>query len=260
MVDDWFAGFLAEHLARHSGFGLPVLGSEEGVVLFASWRKVFIERGIHDLDVATAASERLTGETLKYPREHFPRLVELAIEVYKTRNAAQTNGIEADSIEAARLISADCPHCSGQGMTTVYHPQPDPVNRVPESVSAHCVCPAGRWIRRRIGETDAILLRRIPDLADVIERRTAWLLEMPGADDYLDASGDGFALIRRLSASFKAERTDDRGNTPLTAPEQRFVGRLTDADRRLFHGLTRSRRAELMEKHAAKEVPTPTQA
>lgn len=68
--------------------------------------------------------------------------------------------------------SKDCPHCSGIGQVPVFHPTPDPANRIPESISADCVCPRGRMMRN---SRDAVMAKRVPDLAEVLAGRSLWL-------------------------------------------------------------------------------------
>jgi hypothetical protein len=69
--------------------------------------------------------------------------------------------------------SMGCEYCSGEGLVTVFHPDPKGA-RQPPSTSADCVCPLGRSIRDRRKPSDA---RRILDLADVLAGKSAWRLE-----------------------------------------------------------------------------------
>lgn len=68
--------------------------------------------------------------------------------------------------------SKGCPHCSGIGQVAVYHPKPNPANRDPESITADCICPRGRLIR---AGRDAAMVKRVPDLVDVLAGRSLWL-------------------------------------------------------------------------------------
>ena len=174
-VDDWFwSRWLPEHRTRHERVGLPTIDSDAGVELFNSWRSNFIHRGISDYAVANDASVQLVGEKLPHSSEHFPRLVEIAIGIYRARNVAETGGVEPSSFEAAKLASLSCEFCGGHGMTCVYHPQPDHARKVPESAASHCLCPAGRWIRRQCAEKDAHSLKRIIDFREAWEGRNGW--------------------------------------------------------------------------------------
>jgi hypothetical protein len=78
--------------------------------------------------------------------------------------------------DPAKAASKHCEHCSGEGVVTVYHPAPDPARRIPATTPADCTCLWGRKIRAGRSAEDAA---RIPDLADVLARRCAWLADRP---------------------------------------------------------------------------------
>lgn len=89
-----------------------------------------------------------------------------------------------------------CRICEGQGMRLVFHSDGDGAReiaqtipdgrggmktvRIPTQVSAHCICPLGRWMRDK---TDFATRRRIPDVAEILEGYSVWLLEPPGKHD-----------------------------------------------------------------------------
>jgi hypothetical protein len=209
VVDDWFWGWLEGHVARHGKAGLPPVTSDAGEAEYAAWRANFVHRGIHDEDVATRASEQLVGETLRHSSLHFPRLVEIAIEVYKGRNAGGEAGVDPSSFEAATFASRGCDHCGGTGMAVAYHPEPDAARKVAATVGAHCLCAAGRWIRKAIASKDADLLRRIPDFAEVWQGRTRWsaapLMTMADVDRFggeIEPAGK-MAILKSIVAAHK---------------------------------------------------------
>jgi hypothetical protein len=83
-------------------------------------------------------------------------------------------------------LSRDCPFCAGHGMVSVYHPSlksssvgtTSDGRRFPATISAHCRCTAGCWIRERIPPE---LRARIPRVEDICLGRSRWLLIPPGA-------------------------------------------------------------------------------
>lgn len=78
---------------------------------------------------------------------------------------------------------APCERCDDSGLVSVYRRPPVPVG-TPANVNAHCVCPMGRWMRKRIGQQTPGLLRRIPDLRDILDGRSVWQFEP--SDDFED--------------------------------------------------------------------------
>lgn len=228
MVDDWFfEPWLGEHVARHAKAGLPPLGSPAGDAEYEGWRSNFVRRGVHDYDVATEASKALMGENLRHSSLHFPRLLELATEVYAARRLALSAGLDPDSLDAAQLASARCEHCGngtkGAGMVTVYHPEPDAARKIPATVAAHCVCPAGRWLRKTLGGKDAAILRRIPDLADVLEGRSYYVafplvpFDESGRFAGRHTPAAMLAALKSLAHSHRAARRLPERPAPFTA-------------------------------------------
>jgi hypothetical protein len=79
----------------------------------------------------------------------------------------------------AREASLGCEHCGGDGLVTVYHPQPSDEARIAKTYAAYCCCVLGRWTRRNHAQHLPGLLRRIPDFADVMAGESAYLAEPP---------------------------------------------------------------------------------
>ena len=70
--------------------------------------------------------------------------------------------------------------------------------------SAHCTCALGRWMRSRIALQDAAMLRRIPDLLDVMGGRTRWSFDDPTRYRDQITGSEASAMIReKLAELFK---------------------------------------------------------
>lgn len=177
-VVDWFFDWALEHRARHPHALLPTLESPEGEPFYEGWRSDFVHKGIHDQAVATEASKLLMAEPLKYPRDHFPRLCEIAVGIYKARNAsASPSGSDTNGREAAAAASKDCPHCGGQGwawvsrILTSYH------ESIPVHAATHCICRHGQWLHEQHSRKNPEVLRGMIRFADVLEGRSPWHAE-----------------------------------------------------------------------------------
>lgn len=177
-VNEWFFDWALEHRARHPHAFLPTLESSEGETLYEAWRSSFVHKGIHDLEIATEASKLLTGETLKAPRDHFPRLCELAVGLYKARDAAASPSGAADNgREAAEAASKDCPHCGGSGWAWVSRLVPSYNESIPVNARTYCVCRHGQWLREQHQRQAPEVTRRMACFADVLEGLSPWHAE-----------------------------------------------------------------------------------
>lgn len=176
-VDDWFFDFYAAHVARHPRDDWPDLESEAGAVFFSGLRRTFVDRGVHDADVAEAASVALMAEKLWKVSDHPPALHKAAVAIYQARGGR--HGEAASDRDSAALASRDCAYCSGEGLAAVYASRPDPARRIPESVSAWCVCALGRWVERSHRERSPDVRKRSPDLADALAGRGFWRPDPP---------------------------------------------------------------------------------
>lgn len=106
------------------------------------------------------------------------------------------NGVDPE-LERMKHKSKNCKLCGGDGQVVVFHSKAsgsrverlfygeldddDREVHVPTAmeVTAHCVCPMGRWIRERASPE---MRRCIPDVSDIIQGRSRWLLSPPGDD------------------------------------------------------------------------------
>ena len=82
-----------------------------------------------------------------------------------------------------RPDSSNCQHCSGAGMTTVYHELyqgnmivETPRGREPGTLAAYCICPLGMWM---FGRTRLEDRPRLTQLFDVLRGRTRYRVERP---------------------------------------------------------------------------------
>ena len=115
------------------------------------------------------------------------------------------------SREEAVKETGHCDYCNNTGQTTICHrdykgqPTMDmadhngQVRKCPARLTAHCICPIGRWMRQR---TDPKILYRIPDLREVISGHTNFSLSDPTLP-YVDDSQvpDWQAFRRKLAAN-----------------------------------------------------------
>jgi hypothetical protein len=172
MVREWIGGYLARLRVRFAPGDWPEPGSEEFGEWVKGWVTALSLKQVSEREASLAAESLLLAPP-NFRREWIPRVV---AEIESNRSQV---GAPAATREAAQLASRNCEHCGGMGLAIVWHPRPNPADRIPETVAAHCVCQHGRWMRRRLTEQDAELVRRIPDFADVQEGRSLWLSEPP---------------------------------------------------------------------------------
>ena len=118
-----------------------------------------------------------------------------------------SDGGEGSRDEAERL-SRGCVHCGGCGQTMVFHPAYRGV-RVEDRecevrgeivmrptamvVAAHCICPAGRWMRAK---TDRDLLPRIPDMMLILAGQSRWLALDPTGDRPCNSPSPGLDRMK----------------------------------------------------------------
>jgi hypothetical protein len=95
----------------------------------------------------------------------------------------------------AQAQSRHCEFCSGSGQATIYDRDFDgrrvvereviirgeikPAYPYAMLITAHCICAMGRWLRSK-AEPD--VMRRIPDMCDVLAGRTRWTAQDPTGD------------------------------------------------------------------------------
>jgi hypothetical protein len=165
-VKDWVSGFLLRHMRRFPG-DWPREPSD-----LAELRRLWqaaLERQDVEEGEADSASRRLAESPPAFRRDHIPALLAAVKAIRAERGAGA-----AESREDAKAASQHCPRCSGEGITVVWHPRPDPLGGIAPCVAAYCVCRHGRWIVRnhRTGREGAL---PFIDLKDVLDGRSGWL-------------------------------------------------------------------------------------
>jgi hypothetical protein len=192
LVKNWINGFLRRHKARFAPGDWPTGEDSEEVREFVkTWVTAFATRQVTEAE-ADEASQALGANPPNFRREHLQAVVG---RIEATRNAQGGQG-GASTREAAKEQSRGCGSCGSEGLASVFHPFPSHEHKISASVAAYCVCAHGRWIKRAHSEKNPELLRKIPDLGDVLEGRTGWLASPPDCPnlDAFDESEVGATL------------------------------------------------------------------
>jgi hypothetical protein len=173
-VRRWIGDFLARHRAKFNPSDWPAEdAAEENREFLLGWITAFATREVTEAE-ADEASRLLVRTPPNWRREHVPAVLAKVDEIRR-----QKGGGESSSREAAREASRGCPHCGGEGLTGIWSESPDDARRIPRTASAYCVCPHGRWIKRRHAEQEPTLLKRIFDLGDVLDGSVAGWCSWP---------------------------------------------------------------------------------
>lgn len=190
LVKDWVGAFLQRHKARYGPGDWPADATEMRTYALAWITALACLEATED--EAEAASLSLLESPPRFRADHIAN-VTAAIKVERERTGKSTH--KHETRDDARNASKDCQYCGGEGLATVYHPQPDLSRRVPATSAAHCVCSHGRFIRHMLGmkSENASTLRRIPDLALVVNGASGWRLDPPPG---VDGGDPGFAAER----------------------------------------------------------------
>lgn len=189
---DWIDRFLRKFYRRLRPAEWPEPETDEYDDLRDDWIEALGRRDVAEAD-ADAALRRLREDPPQWSRELLPKLLR-AIDCVRAERRAEGAATDRD---AAREASRGCEYCGGDGTLHVFHPRYDggrviwmesegPGAEVirkpfPAVVVAHCTCAAGRWMRRSIKDLE--MLRRIPDLAAILEGRSWWLAQDPTRRD-----------------------------------------------------------------------------
>lgn len=191
-VRDWIKGFLKDHKARFDPNDWPVDDATEELAEFVrGWVTAFNLKEVSEEEAKTA-SRRLVLNPPSWRREHIPMVVAAVMDIRAERNRSQ--GIApGGTLEASRRASRQCPHCCGDGLTSVYHPWPSVEHRIAPTAAAYCVCPAGRHIKKIHAEQDADLLRHIVDFDHVLNGASVYLAEHPSVAGIVAPEVDPFS-------------------------------------------------------------------
>jgi hypothetical protein len=139
---------------------------------------------------------------------------------------AENTDKKSDAFLVAEMDSKDCRICGGEGMATVYAPGYDGSALRRDNLGrpfvartmAHCSCPLGRHIRASWKED---LIRRTPDVVDIMDIRQRWSLIDP-TKDFVDDPGrpvtkddfDAFwVMAANLRVTLDAERVAEPKQT-----------------------------------------------
>lgn len=129
-----------------------------------------------DLPTALEASNRVAEAPPEYFDRHLAAICDAVTEIYRERDAHRgtadnlleraARGDELNHGEVAEVakLCRDCPSCSGNGIA-VRHSRTD--RR--KTLTVHCRCTYGQWIRARCLKTAPDAARRIPSLVDAPE-------------------------------------------------------------------------------------------
>lgn len=171
--------FFEEHRERYPELNLPLSSDRSGRFLYETVGDEMTKLGI-DYDAASAASRRLVLDPPAGRNKHWSKLLELAKEEMGRRPVGTARRpADISTREGAEAASKSCDRCGGVGLTTVYHPRPNPAEKIPATVAAYCVCAYGRWVKGNHAARCPDVAKRTPDLADAIGRRCIWLEEPP---------------------------------------------------------------------------------
>lgn len=191
-VHEWFPDWLDNHVYLFDKPYWPKPNTERYDATFKAWKNQFIKKGLHDKDLAYEISEEMTSEPPEHLDQHLPAILTLAARVYRERNLA-LKGDPNDGLAVLKELSRDCEYCTGQGFATLWHAAPDEVRAGYKeySTSAWCVCRYGQWIQNYYRTKNVDGMGKLPSVADVIEKRSHWLLQKPGYDQLEEFQGRG---------------------------------------------------------------------
>lgn len=109
-IDDWFGGFIANHMIRNPRSDWPVAGSEEARILFGPYKKAF-----EDADVESGLAKQASYDLARTPprgkSEHLPALL---------KRISELKQADHDATYRPDLDSRDCRECLGSGWAIRY--------------------------------------------------------------------------------------------------------------------------------------------
>lgn len=248
-TSDWFWTWIPRLIDRLPRADWPAPGSEYWDGMLAIFGKHRVTE-----DTADAATLAMMESPSPFPDQFIAAFL---VQVKAARTLA--SGLDPTSFEAASVASSTlrnglgCEYCDNGGQLCVYHPLPATRRGRPDRVAAHCVCPAGRWLRSRLMAGDAATCRKVVDLADVLSGAAPWQIFPPGIaewEDRIPAAGGGMALLRSFVKSQKAAMTaarQEQRDVPITTAEVAFAQSLPAAEKDRFYALpARDRRIVML--------------
>lgn len=172
LIEEWIEGYMVLIVQRLRPPDWPISGSEEWEAYRVSWKSAFARNGVSKSE-AWQALHLVEESPPQFKRDYIPVFLEA---VKGLRPSSQP---AASSIEAAKLASKGCVYCGPEqpsGFACVFHPRPDPANRIPATVAAFCVCPLGRFnLECHTPESR----RAFADVARILSGQSGWLLDRP---------------------------------------------------------------------------------
>lgn len=155
-VDDWFEKWVAYHCEVNPREDWE--STRRSPFFWGNFKVQLRQTGVHDMDVAIEASNRVSAEQLRSKADHVRKVLDAAREIYAERRAAfdPMAGVAKDK-DAAREEAKGCLDCGGDsGVASRYihrefdgrfktaagHPLP-----IGSVVSFYCACAMGRWMR-----------------------------------------------------------------------------------------------------------------
>ncbi len=203
LTKEWLSMFLERHKVRNPRNDWHAPDSDAGREMWRGYLDGFIGAKVKKSE-ADAASVRIADgdDPPRFVEDHLPALL-AQIEWNRGVLAATREAPTVVTEKPATPTAVDCPHCRGHGLVTVFHPgygglpivdvvgAGGEVRQIPGRVSAHCVCPVGRWMRAR---TEEATLPRIPDLAPVVEGRSRWTMHDPTTPDLPEGCSEGMTF------------------------------------------------------------------
>ena len=210
LVKEWISGFLKRHKALFGPNDWPSgEDAEDARKWVGMWITAFATRQVTEPE-ADEASCLLGPSPPNFRREHLPAVLAMVDDLRKRRGGS--NGAVPDSREAAEQASRHCDDCGGRsGLTTRYHPAPDPANRIPATVQGYCGCPFGRWVKRQHADHNPEYLRCFVDVVDEQHKPVWWLRE--------PLRGHSFGGYRYDREPDRSDRQEAAPRKPESEPE-----------------------------------------
>jgi len=210
---EWLDGYLKKFYRRLKPPEWPEPGTDEYADYRDDWAYALRGHNVTE-EEADEVLMRLRQDPPQWLREHLPKFM-ASVEAIRRERLAKG---QADDRDTAQAASRGCPHCAGSGQAIVFDRDYDGRHVVERechvhgeakvipyamTVSAHCVCAMGRWMRGRIRDLD--VLARTPDFADVLAGRSRWLAQDPTRDEDGEYAWDFVRRRRELAAKITAQ-------------------------------------------------------
>lgn len=252
---EWIDEFFAIHIRKHPRDFWPDPDSEEGLELKNDW-VVNLRDGNITFDEAKRASQKLLGNPPPFRDKHLPALLN-SVASMRALRLATGEDTSLHTHAGCKAASVNCPHCHGEGLVIVYHPQPDPEERIAPTAAAHCVCFLGRWIRARIGAQAPELVKRFVCLQEVFDGRSDYVCEDPTIPEPT-RHDDLDQFWGRLKVALNRDRNAPRAGRKPHAPRPAMAAVNANLPAESVRDRER-RRAEALRRFEERKEITPSQ-